>query len=236
MPTALITGANRGLGFEFTRQYLGEGWSVIAACRNPGDAESLADLGHMHSTLQVVEIDVADGETVGRAADALQDTAIDVLVNNAGIFGPDERRNNDWRQDFGHMHYASWADVLQVNTMGPMRVCEAFVDNVAASEQKKIITISSGLGSISGATSGYFAYRSSKAAVNMVMATLAAELAPLEIIVTVIDPGWCRTDMGGSAAHHDPADSVAGMRAVIESLTSADSGTFRHHAGETLRW
>ena len=236
MPTALITGANRGLGFEFTRQYLGEGWSVIAACRNPGDAESLADLGHMHSTLQVVEIDVADGETVGRAADALQDTAIDVLVNNAGIFGPDERRNNDWRQDFGHMHYASWADVLQVNTMGPMRVCEAFVDNVAASEQKKIITISSGLGSISGAAGGYFAYRSSKAAVNMVMATLAAELAPLEIIVTLLDPGWCRTDMGGSAAQHDPADSVAGMRTVIESLTTADSGTFRHHAGETLPW
>jgi len=236
MPTALITGANRGLGFEFTRQYLGDGWTVIATCRNPGESESLADLGHKHSTLQVVEIDVADGGSVDRAADALKDTVIDVLVNNAGIFGPDEGRNNDWRQDFGHMDYASWADVFLVNTMGPMRVCEAFVDNVAASEQKKIITISSGLGSISGSAGGYFAYRSSKAAVNMVMATLAAELAPLEIIVTLLDPGWCRTDMGGSSAHHDPAESVAQMKTVIENLTTADSGTFRHHGGETLPW
>jgi NAD(P)-dependent dehydrogenase (short-subunit alcohol dehydrogenase family) len=236
MPTALITGANRGLGFEFTRQYLGDGWTVFAACRNPGESGFLTDLGHKHSSLQVVEIDVSDGESVDRAADALEDTAIDVLVNNAGIFGPDEGRNNDWRQDFGHMDYASWSDVFQVNTMGPMRVSEAFVDNVAASEQKKIITISSGLGSIASSSGGYFAYRSSKAAVNMVMATLAAELAPLDIIVTLIDPGWCRTDMGGSAAHHDPAESVERMRTVIENLTTADSGTFRHHAGERLPW
>jgi NAD(P)-dependent dehydrogenase (short-subunit alcohol dehydrogenase family) len=236
MPTALITGANRGLGFEFTRQYLGDGWTVVAACRNPGESESLTDLGHKHSALQVVEIDVADGESVRRAAEALRNIAVDVLVNNAGVFGPDEGRNNDWRQDFGHMDYASWADVFKVNTMGPMRVSEAFVDNVAASEQKKIITLSSGLGSISGSTGGYFAYRSSKAAVNMVMATLAAELAPLEIIVALLDPGWCRTDMGGSAADHDPADSVARMKTVIESLTTADSGVFRHHAGGTLPW
>jgi NAD(P)-dependent dehydrogenase (short-subunit alcohol dehydrogenase family) len=236
MPTALITGASRGLGFEFARQYLGDGWTVVAACRSPGEADTLADLGHKHATLQIVEFDVTNDDDILQAADELREIAIDVLINNAGIFGPNESRDNDWRQNFGHMDYTTWAEVLQVNTMGPMRVTEAFVDNVAASEHKKIVTISSGLGSIKESAGGYLAYRSSKAAVNMAMATLAAELAPLDIIVTLLDPGWCRTDMGGSAAHHDPAESVANMKTLIESLTLADSGTFRHHTGKTMPW
>jgi NAD(P)-dependent dehydrogenase (short-subunit alcohol dehydrogenase family) len=236
MPTALVTGANRGLGFEFTRQYLGEGWTVVAACREPGDAAALSDLGQKYSALRVIRLDVTDAETVRQSATDLGGMAIDVLINNAGVFGPNESRDNDWRQNFGHMDYAVWADVLRTNTMGPMRITEAFIDNVAASEQKKIITVSSGLGSIAGTGGGYLAYRSSKAAVNMVMATLAAEFAPLEIIVALLDPGWCRTDMGGSAAAHDPADSVARMRNQIASLTLADSGSFRHHGGESLPW
>ena len=236
MPTVLVTGANRGLGLEFARQYLGDGWTVVAACRNPGDAGSLTELGHKYAMLRVVTIDVTDDESTRRAADEHGDAGIDVLINNAGVFGPNEARDNDWRQTFGHIDYSTWAEVIRVNTMGPMRVTEAFVDNVAASEQKKVITISSGLGSIADTGGGYLAYRSSKAAVNMVMATLAAQLRPLDIIVTLIDPGWCRTDMGGSTAHHDPAESVARMRALIASLTLADSGSFRHHSGSLLRW
>ena len=236
MQTVLVTGANRGLGFEFARQYLGDGWTVIAACRRPAEAAALQELGHKHAPLRIVAMDVTDGDAVARVADQLDGTAIDVLINNAGVFGPNESRDNDWRQNFGHIDYSTWADVLRVNTMGPMRVTEAFVDNVAASEQKKVITISSGLGSIAGAGGGYFAYRSSKAAVNMVMATLAAELAPLDIIVALIDPGWCRTDMGGGDAHHDPADSVERMKTLIASLTLADTGSFRHHGGNTLPW
>lgn len=236
MPTVLVTGANRGLGFEFTRQYLGDGWSVIAACRNPGEAQNIKQLGHDHAELRVVEIDVTDDRTIKRAADELVGIAIDVLINNAGIFGPDETQHSERRQDFRQMDYPAWAEVLRVNTMGPMRVTEAFVDSVAASAQKKVVTISSGLGSIGGTSGGYFAYRSSKAAVNMVMATLAAELMPLDIIVALFDPGWCRTDMGGSTAHHDPAESVARMRTRIAALTLADSGSFRHHSGRSLPW
>jgi len=237
MPTALITGANRGLGFEFTRQYLGDEWHVIAACRRPGDADALADLGKQCPRLQTVPIDVLDHATIEGAAERFRDKPIDVLVNNAGVFGPSNAGEGDQGQSFGHIDYDAWAEVLRVNTIAPMKMAEAFVGNVSLSDQKKIVTISSGMGSIADTgTGGHFAYRTSKAAVNMAMATLADNLSPQGIIVVMLCPGWCRTDMGGDAAPNDPADSVARMRELIARFTQEDSGTFTHHSGKRLPW
>jgi len=237
MPTALITGANRGLGFEFARQYLGDEWYVIATNRGPGDADTLAELGKQFPRLQTVAIDVRDHATIEQAAEQLRDQPIDVLINNAGVFGPSKAGEDDQRQSFGHIDYDAWEDVMRVNTIAPMKIAETFVGNVAMGDQKKIVTISSGMGSIADTgTGGHFAYRTSKAAVNMAMATLADTLSAQGIIVVMLCPGWCRTDMGGDAAPNDPADSVARMRELVAGFTIEDSGTFTHHSGKRLQW
>jgi NAD(P)-dependent dehydrogenase (short-subunit alcohol dehydrogenase family) len=196
MPSALITGANRGLGLEFARQYLDDGWQVYAACRDPKSASELRRLADASDhKLRVIALDVTNSTSVKAAAAELEGRAIDVLINNAGVGGPRG-------QSIGNIDYETWAHVLDVNTLGPMRVAEAFVDNVAQSERKLIVTITSGMGSIGDNTSGgAFAYRSSKAAVNMVMHSLAIDLAPRGITCVVINPGWVRTDMGWVARH-----------------------------------
>ena len=195
MPSTLITGANRGLGFEFARQYLADGWQVYAACRNPQSASELRRLADASDDkLQILALDVIDPVSVQAAAAKLDGQTIDLLLNNAGIGGPRG-------QGVGNIDYEAWAKVLDVNTMGPLRVSEAFVDHVAQSERKLIVTITSGMGSLADNTSGgAYAYRSSKAAVNMVMRSLAIDLAPRGIACVVINPGWVLTDMGGPHA------------------------------------
>src|SRR5262245_47539688 len=140
-------------------------------------------------------------------------------------------------QTIGKIDYDAWAKVLDANTMGPMRVSEAFVDNVARSERKLIVTITSGMGSIGDNTSGgAFAYRSSKAAVNMVMRSLAIDLAPRGITCVVINPGWVQTDMGGSHATLAPAESVTRIRRLIDTLKPAQSGRFFNYDGREYAW
>jgi NAD(P)-dependent dehydrogenase (short-subunit alcohol dehydrogenase family) len=231
MPSTLITGANRGLGFEFARQYLADGWQVYAACRNPQSASELRRLADASDDkLQILALDVIDSVSVQAAAAKLAGQAIDLLLNNSGIGGPRG-------QSVGNIDYEAWAKVLDVNTMGPMRVAEAFVDNVAQSERKLIVTITSGMGSIADNTSGgAFAYRSSKAAVNMVMRSLAMDLAPRGITCVVINPGWVQTDMGGSHATLTPAESVARLRRLIETLGPAQSGKFFNYDGREYAW
>ena len=171
MPTVLITSANRGLGLEFAAQYLTDGWHVYAACRQPKSAEKLQRLAQKEDKIDVFAMDVTNGSSIHRAAKKIGDDAIDVLINSAGITGKSGQKT-------GHVDYASWAQVLDVNAMGPLRVTEASVDNVARSERKLVVTITSGMGSIADNTSGgSIAYRSSKAAVNMVMRCAAVDLA-----------------------------------------------------------
>jgi NAD(P)-dependent dehydrogenase (short-subunit alcohol dehydrogenase family) len=162
-PSTLITGANRGLGLEFARQYLTDGWQVYAASRKPQSASELRRLaGASDDKLQILALDVTEAVSVQAAAAKLDGQAIDLLLNNAGVGGPRG-------QTVGNIDYEAWAKVLDVNTMGPLRVSEAFVDHVARSERKLIVTLTSGMGSIADNTSGgSIAYRSSKAAVNMV--------------------------------------------------------------------
>ena len=231
MPSALITGANRGLGLEFARQYLADGWQVYAACRDPNAAFELHRLAEASShKLRILALDVTDPASVKAAAAKLDGQAIDLLLNNAGIGGPRG-------QTIGNIDYEAWARVLDANTMGPMRVSEAFVDHVARSERKLIVTLTSGMGSLADNRSGgSIAYRSSKAAVNMVMRSLAIDLAPRGITCVVVNPGWVRTDMGGPHAALTPAESVRRLRDLIKTLGPAQSGKFFNHDGREFSW
>jgi NAD(P)-dependent dehydrogenase (short-subunit alcohol dehydrogenase family) len=231
VPSVLITGANRGLGFEFAKQFLADGWQVYAACRDPDSASELRRLadasGHK---LRILNLDVTDLSSVKAAAAEVDGQAIDLLINNAGIGGPRG-------QTVGNIDYEAWAKVLDANTMGPMRVSEAFVDNVARSERKLIVTLTSGMGSIADNTSGgSVAYRSSKAAVNMVMRSLAIDLAPRRITCVVVNPGWVQTDMGGPHATITPAASVTSLRRLIDTLGPAQSGKFFNYNGREYAW
>ena len=231
MPSTLITGANRGLGLEFARQYAAEGWQVYAACRDPSSASELRRLADTcDHKIRVIGLDVTDLASVKSAAARLDGQAIDLLLNNAGVGGPRG-------QTIGNIDYVAWEKVLDVNTMGPMRISEAFVDHVARSKRKLIVTLTSGMGSIADNTSGgSIAYRSSKAAVNMVTRSLATDLAPLGITCVVVNPGWVRTDMGGSQATLTPAESVKRLRDLIETLGPAQSGKFLNHDGREFPW
>ncbi len=231
-----MTGANRGLGLEFARQYLADGWRVYATCRRPGEADGLAAMGGRPGELSVHALDVGDRDSIARLAEELEGTAIDVLLNNAGVFGPREETDNDWRQNFGHIDYDEMEAVIRVNTLAPLRMAEHFCANVAAGSERKIITISSALGSIAETGGGFYAYRASKAAVNMLMATLARELSPQRIRVAVLSPGWVRTDMGGESAPLSPETSVAGMRRVIAGLDDELSGSFLRYDGTVVPW
>jgi NAD(P)-dependent dehydrogenase (short-subunit alcohol dehydrogenase family) len=231
MPTTLITGANRGLGLEFARQYAADGWHVYATCRDPNSASELRRLADASDhKMQILALDVTDLDNVKAAAAELEGQAIDLLLNNAGVGGPRG-------QTIGNIDYDAWAKVLNVNTMGPLRVSEAFVDHVARSEQKLIVTLTSGMGSIADNTSGgSFAYRSSKAAVNMVMRSLAIDLAPRGITCVVINPGWVQTDMGGPHGNQTPAESVTKLRSLIENLGPGHSGKFVNHDDREYPW
>jgi NAD(P)-dependent dehydrogenase (short-subunit alcohol dehydrogenase family) len=231
MPAVLITGASRGLGFELAKQYAVEGWRVIACCRKPEHAIALKKLApSARDMVSVFAMDVADNDTVRNAAIALKDVVVDILINSAGIAGVPQ-------QSTGKIDYAWWARVLDVNTMGPLRVLEAFTDNLARSERRLVVTITSGMGSLADNTSGgSIAYRSSKAAVNMVMRSAAIDLAPRGITCVLINPGWVKTDMGGPDATLSPQQSVSAMRRLIETLGPNDSGKFYNYDGREYPW
>jgi NAD(P)-dependent dehydrogenase (short-subunit alcohol dehydrogenase family) len=231
MPAVSITGANRGIGLEFARQYAANGWDVFASCRNPMAAKELATLARSSGgKLTVLGIDVTDGESVRSAARQLGNEAIDLLINNAGISGVPGQRT-------GHIDYENWAQVLDVNTMGPLRVIEAFVEHIVRGERRLIVTITSGMGSLADNTSGgSIAYRTSKAAVNMAMRSVAAELAQRGITCVVVNPGWVKTRMGGAGAPLPVQDSVAAMRRLFDRLRPGDSGKFFSYDGGEHPW
>ena len=221
MPTVLITGASRGIGREFARQYEAGGWRVIATCRDP----SKYDLEG-----EVYRLDVTDPDSVAALHRELKGEAIDLLINNAGIYGPRGL-------EFGSLDYGVWEEVLRTNVLGPMRVAEAIADQVAASEKKKMVFISSKVGSIADNSSGgSYIYRSSKTALNMAVKSLSLDLSGKGVICVLMHPGWVQTDMGGASAPIDAATSVAGMRAVIDRAGAADSGRFFNYDGNELPW
>jgi len=230
MASVLITGANRGIGFEFARSFADNGWHVHACCRNPDRAKDLKEL--IVGTVGAVtlhKLDVTDGLKVASLARELADDPIDVLLNNAGIYGP--------RTGFGETDYKEWLPVIAANVLAPMRMAERFIEHLALGERKLIVNISSRMGSMGdNGKGGAYIYRSSKAALNAVVKSLSIDLAPRGITVVAFHPGWVKTDMGGESAAITPAESVKGMRGVIDRLTVSDTGKFFNYDGEPIPW
>ena len=196
MSTVLITGANRGLGFEFVRQYAADDWEVIACCRTPDQADELNALAAQNEKISVEQLDVNDFASIDKLGEKYAGKPIDVLLNNAGIIGPIPIAENIDRQHFGQMEYDVWQDVIRTNTFAPVKMSEVFLENVAASEQKKIVTISSTVGSISEMTIPGLAYASSKSALNRVMTIIAGQLKERGIIVAMYCPGYVKNPHG----------------------------------------
>ncbi|WP_219894207.1 SDR family oxidoreductase [Aquisediminimonas profunda] len=248
MPSVLITGANSGLGLEFTRQLLRLGWSVHACCRKPERADDLRALrGGTPESLNIHAVDLADFVSIDNLATKLASAPIDLLINNAGVmdttpidFSEDNRRKV---QVFGALNHSSWSEVFLINVIGTTRLTEVVLPNLQAGSQRKIVMISSIMGSIEACSpnrfppgGGLYLYRSSKAALNMISRNLAADLASCGFTVLSVNPGWVKTAMGGRDAMLDPETSVGNMIKVISSATSSDNGSFISHDGARLPW
>ena len=224
MTTIMITGASRGLGLEFARQFYSEECRVIATCRNPKKANELNAIGD----IDVHSLDVTDDRSVANLADKLRGENIDILINNAGVIGQ--------RDGFGRLDYDIWAETMDTNVFGPMRVAEAFRDNVMNSEKKQMIFITSRMGSITEAVPNAYVYRSSKAALNMAVKCLSVELEQQGLIAVLFHPGHVQTDMGGQAAPVTPQKSIEGMKNEIVALTHDDNGRFLSYDGHQIPW
>jgi len=237
MPTILVTGANRGLGLEFVRQYAADGWNIVACCRFPDAADELQSLAATNSSITIEPLDVTDFAAIDALAKKYAGLPIDVLLNNAGIIGPIPIADHIKRQHFGSMDYGVWEEVLRVNTLAPVKMAEAFLENVAASEQKKIVTVSSTVGSITSMTVPALAYASSKSAVNRAMTIVAANLKKRGIIVAMFCPGYVKTRMDTYGyATVEIVDSIAALRPMIADLTIEHTGCYRGHDGRVIPW
>ncbi len=233
MSRVLITGANRGLGREFVRQYAEDGWDVVATARNPKQGEELERLTK-GKAVSVEALDVASDDSVKRLAERLHGKPVDLLILNSAIFTRDGNK-------FGELNFAGWRESFETNVLGAVRVAEALIENVAASERKQIVAISTGMGSMQalGTTIEFgpaYQYRTSKAALNMAMSILAKEMAPRGISVLIFSPGWVQTDMGGPNAALTPEQSIAGMRKVLEGNPMELTGKFLSYDGSTWPW
>lgn len=224
MARILITGANRGIGRALAAELSERGHSVIGTSRRPLDDDDAVP------GIRRLPLDVTDRRSIEAAADALAGEPLDILVNNAGIFGPRGA-------GLGRIDDAAWHEVVATNVIGAYRVSEAFLPHLRRGAGRKLVTISSRMGSIGANTSGgEYIYRSSKAAVNAVMRSLAIDLEAENITVAVLHPGWVRTAMGGQSASLDVATSAAGLADVILGLTPAQSGGFFNYDGTALVW
>jgi NAD(P)-dependent dehydrogenase (short-subunit alcohol dehydrogenase family) len=233
-PTVLITGASRGIGLELTRQYAERGWNVIATARSPAEAAALKDIAKKHPNVTLETLDVTNHAQIDSLAAKYKGKPIDVLLNNAGISGAEEAGT------FGKLKYDVYDKVHAINVVGPLKMTEAFLPSVAASQQKKVINITSTEGSITRARPGgpYF-YRSSKAALNMVMHSLALDLKPKGITVGLVSPGFVKTDFTKGLdlpMMITPQESAAAVVKVIDTYDLAKTGTFIRHSGEESAW
>lgn len=224
----LITGANRGIGLEFARQYAEAGWKVIACCRDLKQAADLQELADTYPDIKAYPLDVADFAAIEALAENLKGVKIDVLINNAGVYP---------HSDLNHADPEQWLHAFKVNSMAPFKMAAAFTPHIAASRLKKLVTLSSKMGSLDDNTSGgSYIYRTSKVAANMVMKSLAIDLQAFGISVAVLHPGWVQTEMGGPEALIDTRTSVSGLRKVIEHLNLDNTGRFIAYDGKVINW
>lgn len=236
--TVLITGANRGIGFEFAKQYAEKGWRVIAGARNPDGADDLHNLAEEYPGVSIEQLDVSDPNSVDRLAEKLAGQAIDLIVNNAGIFG----EFSD--QMFGALNIDMFDTFMRTNALGPLKMCEAFLPHVKSSQQKKMVSITSQAGSFaldSGDLPGMYYYKSSKAAQNMIMRNIAKDVKKDGVTIGILSPGMVNT--AGELPPErrfpgiiEPPESIAGMIEVIDKLSLEDSGSFIRYNGEPQPW
>lgn len=230
MTTVVISGANRGLGLEFAKQYASGGARVFAGARDPAAAKELnAVAAGSKDLLSVHPLDVADDASVSAFCEGIGDTPVDILIANAGVFGGEKQHV------LGDLDFDSFAHTFSVNTLGPLRLAQELRENLKAAKGR-LISITSGMGSIDDASGGYLAYRASKAALNMVMHALAHDLKPAKMICVPLSPGWAKTDMGGPSAPQDVGETVREMRRRIGAYTLKDSGKFLSWDGRELDW
>ena len=223
----MITGSNRGIGLEFVRQYAQAGWKVIATCRTP---IGVGELATVEGDIEVHGLDVTDPYQIDRLAKDLDGVAVDVLINNAGVFGPRS-------YELADIDYQEWMKVIDINVFSPLKVSLAFAPHVARSKLRKLITVSSKMGSIALDSSGNdLIYRSSKTAVNSVMRGVAAQFRDQKIAVRMLHPGWVQTDMGGATADIPVSESVRGMCRTIDDLDMSSTGGFYNYDGSEIPW
>lgn len=227
----LVTGANRGIGLEFSRQYAESGWRVYASCREP---ERATELGRLAAAgggrISIHPLDVTNTAHVAALPAVLGDQPLDMLISNAGIYGQEDA-------DFGNTDVRAWLHAFHVNTIAPLKIMEALAGHVARGRRRVVACLSSKMGSMADNRSGgSYVYRSSKAALNAVVASAAVDLRSRGVTVVALHPGWVKTDMGGPNAELTVAASVSAMRALLDGLTVADSGRFIDVDGSTIPW
>ncbi len=228
--TVLITGANRGIGLALTHACLRRDDQVIACCRDPYNARALHQLSEIYPNLSIHQLDVSRGEDYLHLKHAIGDQAIDLLVANAGVLGPQ-------LQGFGQVDYHAWAEVFAINSMAPLRLAEHFFDNLKDSERRTLVCISSVMGSIDlNQEGGSYLYRSSKAALNAVVKSLAIDLAGDGVHVLAIHPGWVKTQMGGEGAVVEADECAVTLLETLDRLPAGTSGQFLSYDGKPLTW
>jgi len=230
MPTLFVTGANRGVGLALTQQYLEADWQVIATCRNPDNADELNRLASDFDSLSIKPLEVTQAAAIDALVTSLDGHPIDILINNAGVYG----QSNSY---FGNTNTEQWLNALNTNTIAPIKIMEALVDNVAASEKRIIASMGSKMGSMDDNTSGgSYVYRSTKAALNAAMVSAAHDLKPRGITTVILHPGWVRTDMGGPNGEISTAESATLLRNILAKVSLENAGDFYDIDGSIIPW
>jgi NAD(P)-dependent dehydrogenase (short-subunit alcohol dehydrogenase family) len=231
MRTVLVTGANRGIGLEFVRQYAEGGDRVIAGVRDPDGATDLKAIADASDgRVSIHRVDVSDDASVAAFRKDVGDQPVDILLAVAGVMGPEKQ------QRLGELDFPGWLGTLSVNALGPVRLADAFVDNVRKGRAKKMIAITSGMGSTAESGGGYLAYRMSKAGLNNAWRNISIELKGDRIVCVALNPGWVKTDMGGPSANITVEQSVSNMRKRIDGYGLSDSGRFLSWDGKQFGW
>jgi NAD(P)-dependent dehydrogenase (short-subunit alcohol dehydrogenase family) len=223
----LITGANRGLGLEFAKQYAKDGYEVIACSRKINKKDDLHKLQANFKNISIYKLDVANFSSVDQLAKSLR-KPIDILINNAGIYP---------NSSIDHIDYKAWLDAFKVNALSAFKMTQAFLPHLKKGQLKKVASLTSKMGSIDdNSGGGEYLYRSSKTALNMVMKSLSIDLKPKGLLLITLHPGWVRTDMGGPNGLIDVEESVAGMKHQINKLSIKTSGQFIAYDGKKIPW
>ena len=231
MPAVLITGSNRGIGLGLARLYAREGWSVLAACRGPGEALELGRLAEEHpGRVEILPLSVTEWDTVAKLPRVLDGRPLDLLVNNAGVRGLEA-------YGLGSLGVSAFMEAVRVNALGALKVTEALVPSLERAASPLVVMMSCSRGSLArNRDGGDYAYRASKAAMNAIMRSLAADLRANGITVIALHPGWVRTDMGGSGAPLSVEESVWAIRNVLGRVRPEDTGKFLRFDGREEPW